>query len=49
MGNEFCEICPRGSQKLHSPYNYGGRFTLPKKIENPFKMGYDLELDTSPE
>ena len=30
-------------------FKYGGRFRLPKKAENPFKMGYDLELDTSPE
>ena len=22
---------------------------MPKKTENPFKMGYDPELDTSPE
>ena len=22
---------------------------MPSKAENPFKMGYDLELDTSPE
>ena len=22
---------------------------MPKKAENPFKMGYDSELDTSPE
>ena len=22
---------------------------MPKKAENPFKMGYDPELDTSPE
>ena len=21
---------------------------MPKKVENPFKMGYDSELDTSP-
>ena len=29
--------------------NYGGRFRLPKKAENPFTMGYDPELHTSPE
>ena len=22
---------------------------MPKKVENSFKLGYDLELDTSPE
>ena len=31
----------------HSAANYGGRFRLPKKVKNPFKMGYDF--DTSPE
>ena len=25
--------------------NYGGRFRLPKKAENPFKMGYDPHPD----
>ena len=29
--------------------NYGGKFRMPKKAENPFKMGYDLDLDTNPE
>ena len=29
--------------------NYGGKFRLPKKVENPFKMGYDPELNFSPE
>ena len=32
---------------VHLAANYGGRFSLPKKEENPFKMGYDSELDTS--
>ena len=35
--------------KAHLAANYGGRFKLPKKAENQFKMGYDLELDTTPE
>ena len=35
--------------KVHLAANYGGRFRLPKKAENPFKMGYDPKLDTSPE
>ena len=30
---------------VHLAANYGGRFRLPKKAENSFKMG----LDTSPE
>ena len=29
--------------------NDGGKYILPKKAENPFKMGNDPELDTSPE
>ena len=29
--------------------NYGGRFRLPNETDNPFKMSYDIELDTSPE
>ena len=29
--------------------NHGGKHKLPKKAENPFKMGYDQELNTSPE
>ena len=29
--------------------NYGGRFKLPKKAKNPFRMGYDPELYTSSE
>ena len=33
----------------HLAANYGGKFRMPKKAENPFKMGYDLDLDTSPE
>ena len=34
---------------VHLTSNYGGRFMLPKKAENPFNMGYDPELDTSSE
>ena len=34
---------------VHLAANYSGRFRLPKKTKNPFKMGYDLWLDTSPE
>ena len=33
----------------HLAYNYGDRFRIPKKAENPFKMGYVPELDTSPQ
>ena len=35
--------------KVHLETNNGGRFRLPKKAENPFKMGYDPVLNTSPE
>ena len=31
----------------HLAANYSGKFRLPKKTENPLKMGYDPELDTS--
>ena len=34
---------------VHVAENYDGRFRLPKKAENPFMIGYDPELDTSPE
>ena len=34
---------------INSAAKYGGQFRLPKKAEDLFKMGYDLELDTSPE
>ena len=34
---------------VHLAANYGGRFEVPKKAENPCKMGYGLELETSPE
>ena len=51
MGNESSQICLRGSKKLHSPFidQVWSRYKMPKKAENPFKMGYDPELDTSPE
>ena len=51
MGDESCEICRRDSQNcvVHLAANYGGRFRLPKKAENPLKMGYDPELNFSPE
>ena len=34
---------------LHLSSNYGGNYRMPKKAENPFKTGYDPELDTSSE
>ena len=34
---------------VHLAVNYSGKFRLCKKIDNPLKMGYDPELDTSPE
>ena len=33
---------------VHLRSNYGGKYRMPKKAENPFKMGYDPELDTNP-
>ena len=32
---------------VHLVANCGGRFRLPKKVENQLKMGYDPEMDTS--
>ena len=29
--------------------NYGGKYRMPKKAENPFKTGYGPDFDTSPE
>ena len=34
---------------VHLSSNYVGKCGMPKKAENPFKMGYDPQLDTSPE
>ena len=34
---------------VHLSSNYGGKYRMPKKVENPFKMEHDPELDTSPE
>lgn len=31
----------------HLNENYNGKYSLPKKAENPFRMGYEPELDTS--
>ena len=32
---------------VHLMTNCSGRFRLPKKAEDPLKMGYDQELDIS--
>ena len=37
-----------GNCAVHLAFNYNDRFRLPQEAENPFKMGYDPELDTSP-
>ena len=34
---------------VHLSSNYGGKYRRPKKAKCSFKMGYDPELDTSPE
>ena len=33
----------------HLSTNYGGKYRMPKKVKNQFKMGYSPELDTIPE
>ena len=43
MSKRQSETCSPFSSK------YGGRLRLPKKADNPFKMDYDPELNTSPE
>ena len=35
--------------QVHLSSNYGGKYRMPKMVDNPFKMCYDPELDTSPE
>ena len=35
--------------KAHLAANYSGRYRLPKRAENPFVLGYNLELDVRPE
>ena len=32
---------------VHISNKYGGKYEMPKKVENPFKMEYDPALDTS--
>ena len=34
---------------VHLSSNYGGKYRMPKKAENQFKMGYNPELDICPE
>ena len=33
----------------HLLSNYGGKYRMPKKAENSFKVGYGTELNTRPE
>ena len=33
--------------KAHLAANYNGRYRLPNRAENPFKVGYDPELDAA--
>ena len=40
-----CEAVMKCAAYLSS--NFGGKYRMPKKTENPLKMGYDSELDTS--
>ena len=50
MGNESCKKCSWAVRNCedHLAANYSGRFRLPKRSDNPFKMGYDPELNVSP-
>ena len=34
---------------VHLSIKYVGKYSMPKMAENPFKIGYDPELDASPE
>ena len=34
---------------VHLSSNYGVKYRMPKKTKNPFEMGYDPGMDTSPE
>ena len=34
---------------VHLLSNYSDKYRMPKKLENPFKMGFDPELVPSPE
>ena len=45
---EYVQEAVRNCEVILSS-NYGGQFRMPKKAENPFKMGYDPEFDTSPQ
>ena len=50
MENESCYVQEAVKNcAVHIAATYGGRFRLPKKAENPFKMDYGPELDTNPE
>ena len=51
MGNESCEVFLQGmrNDEAHLVANYSSRFILHKKADKSFMMGYDPELDASPE
>ena len=34
---------------VHLLSNFGGKLRMPRKVKNPFKIGYDPELDISAE
>ena len=37
------------NDKAHLVKNFSDRYRLPKRSDNPFKIGYDPELEISPE
>ena len=41
---EACRNC-----RKHLSENFNGRFTLPKEAVNPFPVGFEPQIDTSPE
>ena len=45
---KYDQVAVRNSV-IHLLSNYGDKYRMPKKAENPFKMSYNPELDTSPD
>ena len=51
MGNKSHKGCLKGCKKrvAHLVANNSDKFRLPKRADNSLEMGYDSELDMSPE
>ena len=45
---KYVQVAVKNSS-VHLAANYGGKFRLPKKAENSFRMVYDQELGASSE